>query len=145
MRDRARSADIMAKTRPFRFLAFTTYLPLPLLGIMVIFALMGKFLQVGWLESAPDVLMIPMWIAYYVSLLMGALYGFIKKEDAVYLVAFVGIAVWVVGGILGRLRPFQEGVMISLTIIFLTALLILHVFQYRATKKWEARLQFGRQ
>ena len=62
----------MKRTRLFRFLAFITYLPLPLLGIMLIFGVLGKLMHVGWLESAPGVLLIPMLITYYTSLIWGA-------------------------------------------------------------------------
>ena len=93
----------MEKTRPFRFMAFTTYLPLPLLGIIVIFGVMGKLLNVGWLESAPGVLNIPMLIAYFLSRLMGAVYGFMKKEESVYLMAFIAIGLWIVGIFLSQI------------------------------------------
>ena len=68
------------KTRWFKVLSTTTYLPLPLLGIMVIFGVMGKLLHVGWLESAPDVLLIPTLIAYYISLILGAVWGTSRRR-----------------------------------------------------------------
>jgi hypothetical protein len=130
----------MDKTRPFRFLTFTTYLPLPILGIMVIFGLMGKLMDVGWLQSAPDVLMIPMLVLYYLSLVMGAVYGYIKQEESVYLMALIGIAVWVVGFLIGALVSQNNSVMIAINVVFLAALLVLHILQYSYTKKWETRL-----
>jgi lipoprotein signal peptidase len=134
----------MDKTRSFRFLAFMTYVPIPLLGIMILFYAMGKIMQVGWLESAPDVLMIPTFIAYFISLLMGAAYGLMKKEDSVYLMAIISIAVWVMVYVF-KLFDLPREAMIAVNIVILGALLILHYMQYRATKKWESRLAVRRQ
>lgn len=133
----------MDKTRSFRFLAFMTYVPIPLLGIMVLFYLLGKLMQVGWLESAPDVLMIPTFLAYFVSLIMGAIYGLLKKEDSVYLMAFISLAVWAMI-YLFKLFSLPREAMIAVNIVILGALIILHIMQYRATKKWESRLVMGR-
>jgi len=129
----------MNKTRPFRFLTFTTYLPLPILGIMVIFGLMGKFLNIGWLQSAPDVLMIPMLLLYYVSLVMGAIYGYMKQEESVYMMAMIGVGIWIIGFLLGAFLSFSGPVMIGINVIILAAVLVLHILQYLHTKKWEAR------
>lgn len=130
----------MDKTRPFRFLTFTTYMPLPILGIMIIFGLMGKLMNVGWLQSAPDVLLIPMLILYYLSLAMGAVYGYLKREESVYLMALIGIAVWVVGFLIGALMSRNDSILIGVNVIILAAVTILHILQYSYTKKWEARL-----
>ena len=132
-------AVTMNKSRPFRFLTFTTYLPLPILGIMVIFGLMGELLKVGWLQSAPDVLMIPMLMLYYISLVMGAIYGYMKHEESVYLVAMIGIAIWIVGFLLGKYLTLSGPVMIGINVIILAVVLALHIMQYMHTKKWEAR------
>ena len=121
-------------------MTFSTYLPIPLLGIMVIFGLMGKLFNVGWLESAPDVLLIPTLLAYYVSLVMGGIYGFIKSEDSVYLMAFVGCGVWILGFLLSSFLTFDRSIMIGINVILLAAILVLHILQYLATKKWENRL-----
>ena len=134
----------MDKTRSFRFLAFMTYVPIPLLGIMILFYGMGKIMQVGWLESAPDVLMIPTFIAYFISLIMGAVYGMLKKEDSVYLMAIVSLAVWAMI-YLFKMFALPREAMIAVNIVILGALLILHFMQYRATKKWESRLLVRRQ
>ncbi len=131
----------MNKTRTFRFLTFTTFLPLPILGIMVIFGGMGALFKIGWLQSAPDVLLIPMLLLYYISLIMGALYGYMKQEDSVYLMAMIGIAIWIVGFLLGAFLSFGRPVMIGINVILLAAVLVLHILQYSHTKKWEARLQ----
>jgi len=128
------------KTRWFKVLSTTTYLPLPLLGIMVIFGVMGKLLHVGWLESAPDVLLIPTLIAYYISLILGAVYGYLKKEEGVYLMAFIAAAVWIIGFVLGAALSLAQNIMIAINVILLAALLALHILQYLATKKWEARI-----
>ena len=130
----------MQRTKLFRFLSFMTALPLPLLGIMLIFGVMGKIFEVGWLSSAPDVLLIPTLLTYYISLLLGAIYGFLKKEESVYLMAFIGIAVWILGLILDRFLTLSREIMIGVTVFFLAVLLVLHILQYRATKKWEERL-----
>jgi hypothetical protein len=135
----------MEKTRPFRFLAFTTYLPLPLMGIMVIFGLLGYLMQVGWLQSAPEVLLIPTLLLYYISLVMGAIYGLLKKEESVYLIAFIGIAVWVVIFILSGILALPDSTMIAVNIILIAALLVLHVLQYYYTKKWESRVATAQQ
>lgn len=131
----------MEWTRPFRFLAFTTYLPMPLLGIMVIFGVLGKLMHVGWLESAPGVLLIPTLLAYYTSLFWGAIYGYLKKEDTVYLMAFVGIGLWIIGLILSKILTFSREIMIGLNVIIIAAVMVLHILQYSATKKWEARIR----
>ena len=130
----------MERTRPFRFLTFSTYLPLPLLGIMVIFGVLGKLMQVGWLESAPGVLLIPTLLAYYTSLIWGSIYGYLKKEDSVYLMSFIAIGVWIIGLILSKILTFPRGIMIGINAIILGALLVLHILQYSATKKWESRI-----
>ncbi|MCP4570237.1 MAG: hypothetical protein GY841_21875 [FCB group bacterium] len=130
----------MEKTRSFRFMVFMTYLPLPLLGIIVIFGVMGKMLNVGWLESAPGVLNIPMLIAYFLSLFMGSVYGFLKKEESVYMMAFIAIGLWVIGIVLSQVLTFSREIMIGINVILIAAFLVLHVMQYLATKKWEARL-----
>ena len=132
------------KTRWFKVLSTTTYLPLPLLGIMVIFGVMGKLLHVGWLESAPDVLLIPTLIAYYISLILGAVYGYLKKEEGVYLMAFIAAAVWIIGFVLGTALSLAQNIMIAINVILLAALLALHILQYLATKKWEARITLHR-
>jgi hypothetical protein len=121
-------------------LTFTTYMPLPIIGIMAIFGLMGQLLSIGWLQSAPDVLMIPMLLLYYISLVMGAFYGYMKQEESVYLMAVIGIAVWIVGFLLGSFLSFSKPVMIGINVVLLAALLVLHILQYMHTKKWEARL-----
>ncbi len=128
------------KPRAFRFLAFVTYLPLPLLGIMVIFGLLGRIMHVGWLESAPSVLLVPMFLAYYISLFMGAIYGYLSKEESVYLLAIISIGVWAVGSLLGLIDVMPREIMIIVNVILLGGLLVLHVLQYRATRQWETRL-----
>lgn len=133
----------MERTRPFRFLTFTTYLPLPLLGIMVIFGVLGKLMQVGWLESAPGVLLIPTLLAYYASLFWGAVYGYLKKEDTVYLMAFVAIGIWIIGLIFSRVLSFSREIMVGINLVILGAVLVLHLLQYSATKKWEARIRLA--
>lgn len=133
----------MQKTRAFRFLNFMTSLPLPLLGIMVIFGAMGRLFKVGWLESAPEVLLIPTIFAYYVSLIMGGVYGYMKKEDSVYILAGVGVGLWLVGILLGLLLSFPREIMIGIDVIILAALLVLYILQYRATKKWDDRLSMA--
>ena len=126
--------------RPFRILTFTTYMPIPILGIMVIFGVLGKILNVGWLQSAPDVLLIPMLILYYISLVMGAIYGYLKGEEPVYLMALIGIGIWVIGFVLGALVSLSETAMIAINLLLLGMLLVLHIMQYRYTKKWESRV-----
>jgi len=133
----------MHKSRMFRFLTFTTSLPLPLLGIMVIFGVMGRLFQVGWLESAPDVLLIPTLLAYYLSLIIGAVYGYMKKEDSVYLMAGIGIGVWLVGFFLDAILSFPREIMIGINVVVLGAILVLHYLQYRATRKWDERLSLA--
>jgi len=99
----------MYKTRPFRMLTFTTYMPLPIIGIMAIFGIMGQLLNIGWLQSAPDVLMIPMLLLYYISLVMGAIYGYMKQEESVYLMAVGGAAYLVAQAIkAARVVAFPE-------------------------------------
>jgi hypothetical protein len=127
-------------TQPFRALKFTTYLVLPILGIMVIFGLMGEMLKVGWLQSAPDVLLIPMLVLYYISLAIGAVYGYLKHEESVYLLAMISIAIWIVGFLLGSFLTFSRPVMMGINLFLLAALLVLHILQYSHTKKWEMRL-----
>ncbi len=134
----------MERKRAFRFLTFTTYLPLPLLGIMIIFGVLGKLMHVGWLESAPGVLLIPTLLTYYVSITWGAIYGYLKREDMVYLMAFISIALWIVGLGLNKILTFSREVMIGLNVFILAALLALHILQYSATKKWEARVRPAR-
>lgn len=107
---------------------------------MIIFGVMGRVLNVGWLQSAPDVLMIPMLALYYVSLGMGAIYGYMKQEESVYLMALFGIGVWIIGFLFGALISLGESVMIAINIVFLLAILVLHLLQYSATRKWETRL-----
>ncbi len=126
--------------RPFRILTFTTYMPIPILGIMVIFGLLGKMFDVGWLQSAPDVLLIPMLILYYISLVMGAVYGYLKGEEPVYLMALISIGIWLVGFILGALLSLSETIMIGINLVLLGVLLVLHIMQYKYTKNWEIRV-----
>ncbi len=121
-------------------MTFMTSLPLPLLGIMVIFGVMGRVFKVGWLESAPDVLLIPTLLAYYISLIMGIVYGYLKKEDSVYLLAGIGVGIWVLGFFLDGMLSFPREIMIGINVVLLGALLVLHIMQYRATKKWDERL-----
>lgn len=130
----------MTRTKPFRFLAFTTYLPMPLLGLMIIFYLIGKLFNIGWLESAPDVLMIPMLLAYYISLIMGSIYGYLKREDGVYIMAVISIVAWIIAMLLGMAVSFPRQVMYVINGVFVAAFIVLHLFQYKATKRWEARL-----
>jgi len=111
---------------------------------MVIFGLMGKFLSIGWLQSAPDVLMIPMLLLYYVSLVMGAIYGYMKQEESVYMMAMIGIGIWIIGFLLGAFLTFSRPVMIGINVIILAAVLVLHILQYTHTKKWEARFAKGK-
>lgn len=129
----------MKKTRWFRFLAAVTYAPLPLLGFMLVFVVMGKLFHVGWLESAPDVLLIPMLICYYLSLLTGAIYGYLKKEEAVYLPSLVAMGIWIVGFALAGFLTLSRDIMVAINIVLLTMVAILHIAQYRATKKWDNR------
>jgi hypothetical protein len=135
----------MDKTRAFGLLTFSTYLPLPILGIMVIFGVMGKLFRVGWLESAPDVLLIPMLILYYISLIMGAIYGYRKKEEGVYLMAMFGLGAWTIGLLLNIYTSFSQQVMYAINILFIVSFLTLHLLQYKATKKWESRLHGAKQ
>ena len=132
------------KTRWFKVLTTATYLPLPLLGIMVIFGVMGRLLHVVCLESAPHVLLNPTLIPYYISLILGAVYGYFKKEDGVYLMAFIAAAVWILGFVLGAVLSLAQNIMIAINVILLAALLALHILQYLATKKWEARITLHR-
>lgn len=127
-------------TKIFSILKVSTYAPMWLLGIMIIFSLLGKFTEVGWLQSAPHVLMIPMLLCYYVSLIMGAIYGYLKGEDSVYLMAVFGIVAWLVGLAISAFTSFGTQIMYVVNGLFLAIFLILHVMQYIATKKWEARL-----
>lgn len=136
-KDKSKESD---KPRPFRFLTFTTYMPIPILGIMIIFGLLGWMLNVGWLQSAPDVLLIPMLILYYISLVMGAIYGYLKGEEPVYLMALISIGVWIIGFVLGAALSLPEATMMAINLILLAALLVLHIMQYKYTKIWEARL-----
>jgi len=129
----------MKKTIWFKFMAAVTYVPLPLLGFMLIFLVMGKLLHVGWLESAPDVLLIPTLVCYYLSLIVGAIYGYLKKEEAVYLPSLVAIGIWIVGFALAEFLTLSRDVMIAINIVLLTMVTILHIAQYRATKKWDNR------
>lgn len=123
----------------FKFLTFVTYTPLPLLGLMVVFALMGKLLEVGWLESAPDVLLIPMLLAYYLSIIIGAVYAYLEKEKPVYMPALFGIVTWLVGLILARILDLPDQAMKIINIVILLIVLGLHVMQFTATKKWDQR------
>ena len=109
------------------------------MGFMLIFFGVGKSFRVGWLESAPDVLLIPMLACYYLSLLMGAIYGYLKKEEAVYLPSLVAIAIWMVGFALAEFLSLSRDIMVAVNIVLLAMLLILHIAQYRATKKWDKR------
>lgn len=115
-------------------------MPLPILGIMVIFGVMGKLLDIGWLMSAPDVLLIPMLLLYYASLVMGAIYGYLKQEESVYLMAMISIGVWIIGLLIGELLSLDKPIMYGINVIILGVLLLLHLLQYSHTKKWEARL-----
>lgn len=126
------------RPRAFGLLTFTTYMPLPILGIMIIFGLMGKWLHIGWLESAPGVLNIPLFLAYTVALFMGAIYGVIKNEKAVYRNAFISLGLWVLlfGISFSFDLPRNFGYFVSA--IFGAALLVFHLLQYVATKKWES-------
>lgn len=130
----------MNQTKPFTILMYSTYAPLWLAGIMVIFGLLGKLFTIGWLEAAPGVLMIPMLLSYYISLIMGAIYGYLKGEDSVYLMALLGVGAWIVGILISSFTPFSKEVMYVINIIFIAAFLVLHILQYIATKKWETRL-----
>ncbi|MFH1701660.1 MAG: hypothetical protein ABIE07_13865 [Candidatus Zixiibacteriota bacterium] len=130
----------MDKTRPFRFLAFMTYAPIPLLGIMIIFGFMGKVLGVGWLESAPDVLLIPTLLAYYISLIFGAIYGYLKNKSKVYQPALAGIGAWIIGMIFSAFISLSNSVMIVINSVFVIIFLVLHILQYMATRKWENRI-----
>jgi uncharacterized membrane protein len=107
---------------------------------MIIFGLMGEIFNIGWLQSAPDVLMIPMLLLYYISLIMGAIYGYLKQEESVYLMAMIGIGLWIVGFLLGAFLSFSRPVMIGINGIILAALLVLHIVQYKHTKNWEVRV-----
>jgi uncharacterized membrane protein (UPF0136 family) len=127
----------------FRFLSFITSLPLPLLGIMVIFGVLGRLFQVGWLESAPDVLMIPTLLAYYLSLIIGVVYGYLKKEDSVYFMAGIGIGVWLIGFLLEWILSFPREIMLGINVILYGVLLVLFILQYRATRKWDERLSLA--
>lgn len=130
----------MDKTRPFRFLTFMTYLPMPLLGIMIIFGFMGKFMGIGWLESAPDVLLIPTLLAYYISLIFGAIYGYLKNENKVYQLALAGVGAWIIGMIFSAFLSLSNSVMIVINSLFVIIFLALHILQYMATRKWENRI-----
>jgi len=107
---------------------------------MVIFGLLGKLLDVGWLQSAPDVLLIPMLILYYISLFMGAVYGLVKQEASVYLLAIIGIGIWIMGFVLGAALTVTYATKLGINLIILAALLTLHIMQYAYTKKWDTRL-----
>jgi len=107
---------------------------------MVIFGLLGKLLEVGWLQSAPDVLLIPMLILYYISLFMGAVYGLVKQEVSVYLLAIIGVGIWIVGFVLGAALTVTYATKLGINLIILAALLMLHIMQYTYTKKWDTRL-----
>jgi hypothetical protein len=127
-------------TKPFRSLTFTTYAPMWILGVMVIFGAMGYFLKIGWLQSAPDVLLIPMLLLYYLSLAIGAIYGYLQKEETVYLMALISIGVWILGFVIGAILSLADSIMIGINLFILAVLLVLHLFQYSATKKWETRV-----
>jgi lipoprotein signal peptidase len=75
---------------------------------------------------------------------MGAAYGMLKKEDSVYLMAIISLAVWAMV-YLFKLFSLPREAMIAVNIVILGALLILHFMQFRATKKWESRLLVRRQ
>ncbi len=130
----------MQKSKSFRFLLFTTYATPFLLAIMVIFAFMGKFLGIGWLESAPDVLMIPALLAYYISLIMGAIYGYLKGEKAVYLFSLIAIGAWIIGMLISAMAPFSQQAMMFINIVFIAGFLVLFLFQLKATRNWENRV-----
>jgi len=126
--------------KTFVILKISTYAPLWLLGIILIFGALGKWLNIGWLGSAPHVLMIPMLICYYVSLFMGSIYGYLKGEDSVYLMALLGIGAWIVGLLISAFTSIDTQIMYVINGIFIAAFLVLHVLQYIATKKWETRI-----
>ncbi|MEE9441559.1 MAG: hypothetical protein V3V99_02690 [candidate division Zixibacteria bacterium] len=130
----------MDKTRPFRLLAFMTYVPMPLLGIMIIFGFMGKVMEIGWLESAPDVLLIPTLLAYYISLIFGAIYGYLKNENKVYQPALAGVGAWIIGMIFSAFLSLSDSVMIVINSLFVVVFLAMHILQYMATRKWENRI-----
>lgn len=127
------------RPRAFGLLTFTTYIPLPILGILVVFYLMGKWLGIGWLESAPGVLNIPLFLAYSVAIFMGAIYGVMKNEKPVYKYAIISIGLWVVVFAIGSIFDLPRNFGYFVSSIFGVALLILHLLQYVATKKWESR------
>ncbi|MCK5124939.1 MAG: hypothetical protein KAR42_01680 [candidate division Zixibacteria bacterium] len=127
-------------TKIFTVLKISTYAPLWFLGIMVIFGVLGKLLNIGWLGSAPHVLMIPMLICYFASLIIGAIYGYLKGEDSVYLMALLGIGGWIVGLLISAFTSISTEIMYVINGIFLVAYLVLHILQYIATKKWETRI-----
>jgi hypothetical protein len=80
-----------------------------------------------------------MLILYYISLVMGAVYGYLKGEEPVYLMALISIGIWIVGFVLGALVALSETTMMAINLILLAVLLVLHIMQYRYTKNWEAR------
>jgi hypothetical protein len=128
-------------SRSFRILTFSTYIPIYILVTMIIFWLLGVILKVGWLQSSPDVMLIPLLIFYYISLAMGAIYGFLKGEEPVYLMALISIGVWVFGFILEALVSVSETMMMAINLLLLAILFVLHIMQYRYTKNWETRLE----
>jgi hypothetical protein len=83
----------------------------------------------------------PMLILYYISLLMGAVYGILKSEEPVYLMAVIGIGVWIIGFVVGAVLALPGPTMMGINLILLAVLLFLHIMQYSYTKKWEARLE----
>ncbi len=130
----------MNTSKPFFILKISTYAPLWFLGIILIFGIIGRVTGIGWLKAAPDVLMIPMLLAYYISLIMGAIYGFVKSEDSVYMMAVLGIAAWLVGLLISGFTSFDREIMYVINGIFIATFLVLHIFQFIATKKWETRM-----
>jgi hydrogenase-4 membrane subunit HyfE len=63
-----------------------------------------------------------------------------KQEESVYLMAMIGVAIWIVGFMLGAFLTFSEPVMIGINVIIIGAVLVLHILQYMHTKQWETRL-----
>lgn len=100
---------------------------------------MGKWLNIGWLESAPGVLNIPLFLAYSVAIFMGAVYGILKNEKAVYRHALISILLWLLIFVINSMFDLPRNFGYFVSALFGTALLIFHLLQYAATKKWESR------